>query len=122
MSGRRVPYVWLTLASIPLLASLLFWMAVFIPRSWWYWSYMRQADGYVREIEKFKTEHGYYPDENSQTIIERSESDPNYFYESDGKQYCVGFSSGFDDTYRFCSSTQKWTYGGGSIRDKGMPE
>src|SRR5215470_9692295 len=29
-----------------------------IPRSWWYWLYMRQAESYVSEVEKFKTEHG----------------------------------------------------------------
>jgi len=93
-------------------ALLLLWIAVSMPRSWWYWSYMRQAETYVLQFEKFKTEHGYYPDEDNQKIVELSESNP-YFYESDGKQYCVGFSVGFDDTYRFCSTTRKWTYGSG---------
>jgi len=40
-----------------------------IPRSRWYWSYMRQAEGYVSEVEKFKTEHGYYPDETLKTSL-----------------------------------------------------
>jgi len=100
----------MTLGRTLLLALLLFMIAASIPRCWWYWSYMRQAASYVSEIEKFKAEHGYYPDEDNQKIIEISESNP-YFYESDGKQYCVGFSVGFDDTYRFCSTTQKWRYG-----------
>jgi hypothetical protein len=108
----------MSLGSVLLLALLLLLIAASIPRSWPYW-YMRQAESYVSEIEKFKTENGYYPDEVNQTIVELSESNP-YFYESDGKQYCVGFSVGFDDTYRFCSTTQKWTYGGGPnpFRDK----
>ena len=126
MNGRRVRYVGMTLGSMLLLAWLLLLIAAslpHIPRSWWYWSYMRQADSYGSEIEKFKTEHGYYPDENDQKIVELSESNP-YFYESDGKQYCVGFSVGFDDTYRFCSTTQKWTYGAGPnpFRHKEAPK
>jgi hypothetical protein len=110
MIGRIARYVMMTLGSMLFLALMLLSIAACIPRSWWYWSYMRQAESYVSEIEKFKTEHGYYPDENTQKIVEISDSNP-YFYESDGRQYCVGFSVGFDDTYRFCSTTQSWTYG-----------
>jgi len=101
------------IASMLLFLLLLLLIAAFIPgsRGYYLW-YMRQAESYIPEIEKFKTERGYYPDENNQTIVEISESNP-YFYESDGKQYCVGFSVGFDDTYRLCSTTRSWTYGGG---------
>jgi len=124
--SRIARYVRMTLGSMLLLALLLLLIAASlpnIPRSWWYWSYMRQGESYVSEIEKFKTEHGYYPDENTQKIIEISESKP-YFYESDGKQYCVRFSVGLDDTYRYCSITQKWTYGGGPapFRDNEAPK
>ena len=112
LAGRIARYVGITLACMLFVTLLLLWIAVSMPRSWWYWSYMRQAESYVSQFEKFKTEHGYYPDEDNQKIVELSESNP-YFYESDGKEYCVGFSVGFDDTYRFCSTTQKWTYGSG---------
>ena len=57
MNGRTARYVEMTLGSILLLALLLLLIAASIPRSWWFWSYMKQAESYVPEIEKFKTEH-----------------------------------------------------------------
>ena len=95
---------------VALLGLVAIWFAATTLPSWLYWHYKTKAESYISEIESFKREHGYYPDEDTQTIFQRAD-DNTYFYESDGQQYCIGFNIGFDYTYRYCSATQKWTFG-----------
>lgn len=91
-----------------LLLTLLSVMAINLLWFGLYLSYKRQAETYISEIEKFKIEHGYFPDKTKQTIV--PELSP-FFYDSNGRQFCVGFSIGFDNVYSYCSATQGWTDG-----------
>jgi hypothetical protein len=93
-------------------ASLLaaIWLVIIIYKTWLYWKYRTDAEIYIPQIENFKKERGIYPDEEVQTIVPDSEGRP-YFYESNGIQYCIGFNIGFDYTYRYCSTNQKWIFG-----------
>jgi hypothetical protein len=54
--------------------------------------------------------HGQYRAAGLQTVVPNSETSP-YFYEGGGQLYCVGFSAGFDEAYRYCSETRVWPYG-----------
>jgi len=111
MMGRLARYVAVAVVavlSLPLLALLLLTFA----RYWTYWSYRTQAESYISEIEKFKLEHGFYPDPRTQTIVPQFSP---HSYGSDGQQYCVGFMIDFDDDYSFCSQTRRWAFGLGTI-------
>jgi len=106
MTGRLGRYVTVAVVAVFLLPLL--------ERYWTYWSYRTQAGSYISDIEKFKLEHGFYPDPRTQMIV--PQFDP-HSYGSDGQRYCVGFSLYIDDDYTYCSQTGEWVWGLGKIFD-----
>ena len=111
MSSRLGRYVKVTLAAVlltPPVLVLLFWALIVLGENLMYWDLRWQAETYIPQIEKFKLQHGFYPDPRAQTIVPEYGS---FFYGSDGEDYCVGFSIGFDNAYDYCSQTQKWASG-----------
>jgi hypothetical protein len=107
----------MTLAAVllapPVLVLLLFvWLV--LAENATYWDFRRQAESYIPQIENFKLQHGFYPDPRTQTIV--PETGP-VGYASDGEDYCVSFSIWMDPTYNYCSQTQKWADGVGTVFD-----
>ena len=110
MTGRLGRYVTVAVVALFLLPLLL----LTFERYWTYWSYRTQAGSYVSDIEKFKLEHGFYPDPRTQMIVPQFGP---HSYGSDGQRYCVGFSLYIDDDYTYCSQTGEWVWGLGTIFD-----
>ena len=112
MSSRINRYVKVTLAAVllvPLVLILLLFAWSVLAENLTYWDFRRQAESYIPKIEKFKLQHGFYPDPRTQTIV--PEIGP-VGYASDGEDYCVSFAIWFDPTYSYCSQTQKWAEDG----------
>jgi hypothetical protein len=103
----------MTLVAV-LLLPLLLLVAIFLGHHWAYWSRRSQAESYISQIEKFKLEHGSYPDPRTQTIVPFFSP---FSYGTDGQQYCVGFMIYFDDDYHYCSTNREWAFGLGQIFD-----
>lgn len=81
-----------------------------LPPSVLYWTKIRQVESYVEQIEKYRRDHGRYPDEQQQTIVPRDEAGNPYFYKGGGSGYEVGFTVGFDEEYVFSSTTKRWSF------------
>jgi hypothetical protein len=111
MTGRLRRYVRVAVVAVFLLPLLTLLLLAF-ERCWTYWSYRTQAGSYISDIEKFKLEHGFYPDPRTQMIVPQVSP---YSYGSDGQRYCVGFSLYIDDDYTYCSQTGEWVVGLGTI-------
>jgi hypothetical protein len=102
----------MAVALLPLVLLSLLIAAVTLYPVWAYWVHRIEADGYIGRIERFKSEHGFYPDPRTQTIVPSP-----YSYGSDGREYCVAFTIGFDDDNYYCTPTREWTFGEGTSFD-----
>jgi len=117
MTSRLRRYITVTLgvvALLPLILALLLIIAFLVGHHWTYWSRRSQAESYISQIEKFKSEHGSYPDPRIQMIVPQFSP---FSYGSDGRAYCVRFMIFIDDDYHYCSSTREWAFGVGPIFD-----
>jgi hypothetical protein len=115
MTSRRKRITTVTLLAVilsPLVLLFLLIAALTLHPVWGYWLCRMEANGYIAQIEQFKSEHGFYPDPRTQTIVPWSESSP-YRYDSDGREYCVSFTIGFDDDNYYCTPTREWIFGEG---------
>jgi len=76
-----------------------------------YYGRYRQANAYIERVESFRKQNGYYPGEETQDIVPRTEfNNPYYFYRGGGESFEMGFSAGFDDVYSYSSSDKKWDF------------
>jgi hypothetical protein len=85
----------------------LVWLFVIpqIPPQWRYRSEIHRTEEAIKEVEKYKKEHGAYPDEAQFPL-----SSPDMSYVRLHNGYKMGFSVGLDESYWYDSRSKKWSY------------
>ncbi len=75
-----------------------------------YYDRYSKANAYIELVEKFKEENGYYPVEQNQNIVPRTEFKNPFFYRGGGENFELGFTAGFDEVYTYSSYDKKWHF------------